>query len=79
MDKDLQPSPTPLKDGIDKIGRGGEGFELEGGRDSAGHLGGTVEAFKEVGKGWSVGAAASWFKDAGYAVWGKIVWSPKSK
>jgi hypothetical protein len=75
----LQPSATPLHDAIDKLGQNGEGFELDAGRDTAGHVGVTAEVDKDLGKGWSVGAAAQWMKDAGWAAWGKVKWTPKSK
>jgi hypothetical protein len=75
----LQPSATPLQDAIDRLGDHGEGFELDVGRDQAGHAGVKAEVSKDLGKGWSVGAAASWVKDMGYAAWGKVKWSPKSK
>lgn len=76
---DMQPSATPLQDGLDKIGQKGEGFELDAGRDQGGHTGVTAEGFKDVGKGWSVGGTVSWMKDLGWAAWGKVRWSPKSK
>jgi hypothetical protein len=68
---------TPFKDALDKLGTSGEGFELDAGRDAAGHIGATVEATKDLGRGWSVAAAASWAKDLGYAAMGKLTWKPK--
>lgn len=67
---------TPLQDAIDKMGTSGDGLELEVGRDSRGHAGATFEATKTKGA-WSAGAAVQWVKDAGFAAWGRVKWSPK--
>jgi len=70
-------SDTPLHDAIEKLGTSGEGLELDVGKDAAGHLGASVEASKDLGKGWSIAAAAQWAKDFGYSVIGKVRWTPK--
>ena len=70
-------TPTPLHDAIDKIGTSGEGFELDAVRDQSGHAGVSVGGTKNVGKGWSLSGAFQWAKDAGYAVMGKVRWTPK--
>lgn len=75
--RDIAPM-TPLQDALDKLGTsGGDGLEFDVGKDAAGHVGASVEASKELGKGWSVAAAAQWAKDVGYAVMGKLKWTPK--
>jgi hypothetical protein len=74
-----QAHATPFKDALTKLGSSGEGFTLEGGRDQAGRTGASLEATKTFGKNktWSASAAAQWVKDAGYAVMGKLKWTPK--
>lgn len=68
---------TPLHDALDRLGTSGEGLELDAARDPAGHVGVTVEATKDLGKGWTVSGAASYVKDMGYAAMGKLRWTPK--
>jgi hypothetical protein len=76
--RELQPSATPLKDAIDRLGENGDGLALDVGRDTSGHAGVVVEGSKTLGKGWSIGGAFSYVRDAGYAAWGKVRWTPKS-
>ena len=32
---------------------------------------------KTLGKGWSVGAAGQWMKEAGYSAWARLTWRGK--
>lgn len=68
---------TPLHDALTKLGTSGDGLEIAGGRDRAGHVGVSASVTKDLGKGWSIAAAAQWAKDAGYAALGKLSWKPK--
>lgn len=70
---------TPLHDALNKLGTSGEGFELDASKDQAGHVGVSVEATKDLGKGWTIAGAASYVKDLGYAAMGKLTWTPKQK
>lgn len=77
---ELPPLPrTPLQDALDQIGTSGEGLVLDASRTQSGQIGVSVEATKDLGKGWTVSAAAQWAKDAGYAAMGKLRWAPAKK
>jgi len=74
-----RPTPTPIGDAIDRLGASGEGFELETGRDARGDPHVRVEGTKVFGKDktWSASGAVAWAKATGYAVLGKLRWTPK--
>lgn len=73
----LPPEYRPFHDALDKLGTSGEGLELDALKDSAGHVGVTVEATKDIGKGWTVAGGFQYAKDMGYALMGKVRWTPK--
>ena len=68
-----RPTTTPIGDAID------QGFELEAGRDARGDPHVRAEGTKTFGKDktWSASGAVAWAKATGYAVLGKLRWTPK--
>jgi hypothetical protein len=69
-------SETPLQDAVDKVRTDGEALDLLIEKSSK-DLKATLEARKEIGKGWSTAGAVAWAKSTGWSAIAKLGWSPK--
>ena len=65
-------SDTPIKDALDKLGSGGDGFSLGGDLKSK-TIG--AEATFTPGK-WTLSGAWQYTKDLGHSLLGKVTWKP---